>query len=171
MVTGPNVIHCVTDFPPSYLLSRPCHRHSLVSKRLPQQTSMSRMNLTDNLESSKQKGLSASQFHKPRHILDLEAIHQPHKPSIEIVFVHGLGGESRGTWTDGQDSVCNFWPAWLPTVPGLENARILCFGYDSDWKKLWKPQTTLGIPQFGTSLLGALQLDNEKEVRNPYYSR
>ena len=128
---------------------------------------MSQMILSDTLESTKQRSTCTSHFDKPRHKLDFEVIYQPLKPSIEIVFVHGLGGESRGTWTYGKDSVCDFWPAWLPTVPGLKDARILSFGYDSNWKMVWKPQTTLGIPQFGTGLLSALQLDSEKEVRVP----
>ena len=46
---------------------------------------------------------------------------------IDIVFVHGLNGDIKGTWTHENGT---FWPRDLlhTTVPG---ARIFSFGYDS----------------------------------------
>lgn len=79
-------------------------------------------------------------------------------PVVNIVFVHGLGGSAKGTWTHpGTDS---FWPPWLTEIETLQNARIITFGYDSEWTKIWKPDNVLGISDFSDQLLvDILQLD------------
>jgi hypothetical protein len=82
----------------------------------------------------------------------LNIVSGPKNPDdcTNIVFVHGLGGSARGTWSH---EVGSFWPAWLPAVNGLENCRIMTFGYDADWTKLWKPNNVLDISDFGKQLL------------------
>ena len=45
---------------------------------------------------------------------------------VDIVFVHGSGGDAVGTWT--KDAVC--WPRDLLKVD-VSNARILSWKYDS----------------------------------------
>ena len=95
----------------------------------------------------------------PDH-LGLKVVHEPtaspdDKSCTNIVFVHGLGGSAKGTWTLEPDS---FWPAWLPKVRGLENCRIMTFGYDADWNKIWKPNNVLDISDFGDQLLNHLFL-------------
>jgi hypothetical protein len=72
-------------------------------------------------------------------------------PPLNIVFVHGLGGSAEGTWTDTQTH--SFWPPWLSKVKGLENARIMTFGYDSSWNKIWKPNNVLDISDFAKQLV------------------
>ncbi|KAF9889314.1 hypothetical protein FE257_007423 [Aspergillus nanangensis] len=48
-----------------------------------------------------------------------------------VLFVHGLGGQRRGTWTaDGDDGQDVFWPEQF-LAQDLPKARILIFGYDS----------------------------------------
>jgi len=47
--------------------------------------------------------------------------------SIDIVFIHSFGEDMEGTWTDPGSKA--FWPKWLSSERGLENARILLFGY------------------------------------------
>jgi hypothetical protein len=71
-------------------------------------------------------------------------------PQINIVFVHGLGGSAEGTWTDTQTDAC--WPRWLSEVKGLERARIMVFGYDSGWGKIWKVNNILDISDFAKQL-------------------
>ena len=40
---------------------------------------------------------------------------EPHRADAraDIVFVHGLGGDHRGTWMHDEDDDESFWPAWL----------------------------------------------------------
>lgn len=75
------------------------------------------------------------------------------KPTAEIIFVHGLGGTSKGTWTHknmlgGEQA---FWPSWLHEIPELANSRIRTFGYNADWNMLEK-LTNLGVRSFGIDL-------------------
>ncbi|RFU31703.1 hypothetical protein B7463_g4630, partial [Scytalidium lignicola] len=74
------------------------------------------------------------------------------RPSADIVFIHGLRGNSMKTWTYGPQ-LENFWPRdWLPNEPGLESTRIWTFGYDSDWLSLKSPTVT-SIFDFADMLL------------------
>lgn len=58
---------------------------------------------------------------------------EPHKANI--VFVHGLGGTSRKTWSKDADPAL-FWPLkFLPLESDLCRARILTFGYNADFQK------------------------------------
>jgi hypothetical protein len=53
----------------------------------------------------------------------------------DIVFVHGLGGSSRWTWSKYKKPEL-FWPlTFLPLEPDLCLARILTFGYNADFRK------------------------------------
>jgi hypothetical protein len=54
------------------------------------------------------------------------------------------------SWTCPQNDAC--WPLWLPEVKGLETARIMMFGYDSDWKRFWQPNNILDISDFAKQL-------------------
>jgi hypothetical protein len=82
----------------------------------------------------------------------LEVLHEPatRPPNpVQIIFVHGLGGSKKETWTD---SKANFWPAWLRDEDGLENVRIAIFGYKATFNIL-APNTNLSIPTFANQLL------------------
>ena len=70
----------------------------------------------------------------------------------DLVFVHGLGGGSRSTWTKSGDPAL-YWPKeWLPEDDAFQDVRIHSFGYDSDWTK----GSTLGIQDFAKTLLGSI---------------
>lgn len=62
----------------------------------------------------------------------LTVVYQPKhcKPIVDIIFVHGLGGRSHYTWSYRRD-LDLFWPQWLHSEPGLSEARISTYGYDS----------------------------------------
>ena len=75
---------------------------------------------------------------------------------ITIVFVHGLGGSSRGTWTHSDTN--SFWPTWLVEKKGFENVRITTFGYDASWSNIMAPRNALSIAGFANQLLDALDL-------------
>jgi hypothetical protein len=82
----------------------------------------------------------------------LEVLHEPKVPSanpVQIIFVHGLGGSKRGTWTHAKTE---FWPDWLHDEKGLEGVRLLAFGYNSAFKPL-APNNNLSIPIFADQLL------------------
>jgi hypothetical protein len=54
---------------------------------------------------------------------------------VDIVFVHGLGGNGKSTWTKSQRPEL-FWPlTFLPLEPDLCLTRILTFGYDAVLKE------------------------------------
>ena len=82
----------------------------------------------------------------------LEILHEPGtRPTtlVQIIFVHGLGGSKRGTWTH---SKTNFWPMWLHEEEGFKNVRIALFGYNANFNVL-APNTNLSIPTFANQLL------------------
>ena len=71
----------------------------------------------------------------------------------DLVFVHGLGGGSRSTWTKSANPEL-YWPqTWLPEDGSFCGARIHSFGYDSNWDK----ESTLNIHDFAKALLGSIQ--------------
>jgi hypothetical protein len=69
--------------------------------------------------------------------------------SVDLIFVHGLGGGSRSTWTKSSDPSL-YWPKeWLPKDNAFQDVRIHSFGYDSNWKK----GSILGLHDFANALL------------------
>jgi hypothetical protein len=81
-------------------------------------------------------------------------------PAATIIFVHGLNGGSRQTWSLNSGSDYN-WPAlWLPKAEGLGSCRILTYGYDSRYFK-WSP-TMAGIKDFSLGLLTEVLSDCER---------
>ncbi|PGH31899.1 hypothetical protein GX50_05334 [[Emmonsia] crescens] len=86
----------------------------------------------------------------------LNLLHRPENPRVDLIFVHGLGGGSRKTWSLTKD-IKHFWPkSWLPKDPAFENVRIYSFGYSSDWSK--GKDNTMNIYDYGLSLLTAMEL-------------
>ncbi|KAI0378271.1 hypothetical protein F5Y04DRAFT_152464 [Hypomontagnella monticulosa] len=90
--------------------------------------------------------------------LGLTTLHEPQPPdssTADIVFVHGLGGGSRKTWSYSADWY-HYWPqSWLPKDPDFTDVRIHAFGYKSDWVE--RQQSILEIRDFAESLIGELK--------------
>ncbi|KAK9781751.1 putative GPI inositol-deacylase [Seiridium cardinale] len=87
--------------------------------------------------------------------LGLRLLHAAPQPLIDIIFVHGLRGGSNKTWRKG-DEPRLFWPQqWLPMEPGLNNANIRSFGYDSDWAS--SNPNILNVHEFGRELFEEMQ--------------
>ncbi|KAK3934344.1 hypothetical protein QBC46DRAFT_427728 [Diplogelasinospora grovesii] len=83
--------------------------------------------------------------------LGLRVLHQPEFASLDIIFVHGLGGHSQKTWSKNHDAAL-FWPeTWLPFDPDVGKARILTFGYNANWRAGSK--STTNITDFAKELL------------------
>jgi hypothetical protein len=91
----------------------------------------------------------------------LELLHEPAiRPAnpVQIIFVHGLGGSKRGTWTHAKTR--GFWPAWLKEHPGLDKVRVATFGYNSAVNPL-APNTNLSIPIIARQLLENMKQLND----------
>ena len=90
----------------------------------------------------------------PKGALGLNLLHDPPNPTIDFIFVHGLGGGSRKTWASSSDPE-QYWPkAWLPRDPEFSSVRIHSFGYHADWNE-WGTNT-LNVLDFARSLLGEM---------------
>lgn len=85
--------------------------------------------------------------------LGLHVLHEPDEPrKFDIIFVHGLGGSSRLSWSKNKDLKL-FWPKnWLPSEPEIGHGRILSFGYDADFTPS-APKSFKNVSDFAKDLL------------------
>lgn len=82
--------------------------------------------------------------------LGLTVLHNPPERTLDVLFIHGLGGSSLRTWCHGRD-LENLWPKlWLPEE--LPTARILTFGYNAYFSSR-EAKTSCTIGDFATDLL------------------
>ncbi|KAL2020083.1 hypothetical protein VTK56DRAFT_8887 [Thermocarpiscus australiensis] len=90
--------------------------------------------------------------------LGLTTLYEPESrtvPVAELVFIHGLGGGSRKTWSYSSDPH-HYWPrAWLPADNDFSEVRIHTFGYKAEWSE--RGHSVLDIHGFAQTLLGALR--------------
>ncbi|GLA18491.1 hypothetical protein AnigIFM62618_006139 [Aspergillus niger] len=100
--------------------------------------------------------------------LGLNLLHTVPEPHIDFIFIHGLGGGSRKTWSKTTDPY-HFWPKeWLSRDPEFGHVRVHSFGYKADWAE--KKSNHLNIHDFSLSLLGEMQCSPEirrSNVRPP----
>ncbi|PGG98701.1 hypothetical protein AJ79_08787 [Helicocarpus griseus UAMH5409] len=88
--------------------------------------------------------------------LGLNLLHEPPNACVDFIFVHGLGGGSRKTWSLTEKAE-HFWPkSWLPRDPAFKNVRIHSFGYSSNWFK--GKDNAMNIQDFATSLLMGIKI-------------
>ncbi|KAI1157343.1 WD40-repeat-containing domain protein [Nemania serpens] len=114
--------------------------------------SKSRFSLTKTL--SKTPSAVDDGLHDPKGPLGLTLLHSPSDPQIDFIFVHGLGGGSRKTWSKSA-LLSHYWPReWLPKDPAFKNVRIHSYGYDSDYLK--GKEDCLNIHHIGKSFLGEM---------------
>lgn len=100
--------------------------------------------------------------------LGLNLLHSPSEPLVEFIFVHGIRGGSRKTWSKTSNPY-HYWPKeWLPRDPDFRNVRIYSFGYASDWGE--KNDRELEINDFAHSLLGEIK-DNPDIRRDEVSNR
>lgn len=84
----------------------------------------------------------------------LNLLYTPPVPLLELIFVHGLRGGSRKTWSHSSDPF-SYWPKeWLTRDPEFKNARIYSFGYSSDWGE--RKDSLLSLQDFGKYLLSEM---------------
>jgi hypothetical protein len=100
--------------------------------------------------------------------LGLHVIHAPQdgRHKADIVFVHGLGGTSRNTWSKHRKPEL-FWPLqFLPREPDIGQTRILTFGYNSNFSR--RGSVSVSILDFAKDLLFDLKYaknDQTEELR------
>lgn len=90
--------------------------------------------------------------------LGLTVLHAPETQAhtIDILFIHGLGGTSIRTWCRNRDPEF-FWPKkWLPAEADLAGARMLSFGYNAHFS-VRRRQTVLTINDFAADLLYSMK--------------
>ncbi|GKZ47041.1 hypothetical protein AbraIFM66951_010381 [Aspergillus brasiliensis] len=87
--------------------------------------------------------------------LGLQLLRTVPEPLVDFIFIHGLGGGSRKTWSKSPDPY-HYWPKeWLSQDPEFDSVRIYTFGYKADWAE--KTASVLNIHDFALSLLGEIQ--------------
>lgn len=81
----------------------------------------------------------AKRFFPDGRTLGLNVLYEPNNVDpedlkLDILFIHGLTGDAYKTWMKQTGDSEVYWPVdLLPQVEGMENARILAFGYDADF--------------------------------------
>ncbi|KAL3419421.1 NACHT and WD domain-containing protein [Phlyctema vagabunda] len=104
--------------------------------------------------------------HPELSTLGLRVIHDPVQTApLDIIFVHGLGGNSQKTWSKNHDSRL-FWPKlWLPFEPEIGKARILTFGYNANFN-VGSPGSISNIGDFAKELLFEMKFGKTKEAED-----
>ncbi|KAK3684169.1 hypothetical protein B0T22DRAFT_352531, partial [Podospora appendiculata] len=75
--------------------------------------------------------------------------------SCDIIFVHGLSGDDKSTWSSGS----TFWPLELSRV--FPNARLLSFKYD---RSIWAGSNLRAMQSVTEQLLAMLTTYRRREV-------
>ena len=85
--------------------------------------------------------------------------------TADIIFVHGLGGTSRQTWSKNRNPDL-FWPQmWLPSEPETASARILSFGYNASFKSTG-PKSFSGVTDFAKDLLFEMRFGKDDNLED-----
>ena len=91
--------------------------------------------------------------------LGLNLLHSVPEPLVDFIFIHGLGGGSRKTWSKSPDPY-HYWPKeWLSRDPEFSCARVHSFGYKADWAE--RSPSFLNTHDFSLALLGEIQCSPE----------
>ncbi|KAL9614137.1 MAG: hypothetical protein Q9167_001347 [Letrouitia subvulpina] len=119
---------------------------------------------TEPSPSSSQRRSSPSPGPAPETLrqLGLHVIHQPGTaPILDIIFIHGLGGDSQRTWSKDPRDPNLFWPQhWLPLEPEIARARILSFGYNASFLP-GAPRNIYRIGDFAKELLYEMRFSKD----------
>jgi hypothetical protein len=83
--------------------------------------------------------------------------------TVDIIFVHGLGGSSRRTWAKDHNPDF-FWPLkFLPFEPGIREARISTFGYNANFRGGGR-KNKLSMLDFAKNLLFDLKYAQDESM-------
>lgn len=147
---------------------------SAISPGFPSQSEPSMLadrksSITSMLSTDTTKSRRGSQAKGPgKDPLGLHLVHKPVTGSIkaDIVFIHGLGGTSRMTWSKNKD-LALFWPSmFLPLEQDISNARIFTYGYSAEVMKA-SGRTSTSVLDFAKNLLYDLRFSMEDLGNSP----
>ncbi|KAL2281735.1 hypothetical protein FJTKL_11413 [Diaporthe vaccinii] len=95
--------------------------------------------------------------------LGLNVVYTPDNGrKVDIIFIHGLGGTSKWTWSKHRNSEL-FWPlTFLPLEQDLCLARILTFGYNASFQKAGN--VSLSLLDFAKDLLFDLRYGKDADM-------
>jgi hypothetical protein len=95
--------------------------------------------------------------------LGISVVYTPdHGHKVDIVFIHGLGGTSRYTWSKNKNLEL-FWPlTFLPLEPDICLARIMTFGYNASFQKSGNVSTS--VLDFAKGLLFDLKYGKDQHL-------
>ena len=93
----------------------------------------------------------------------LTAVWTSPRPTVDIIFIHGLGGTPAKTWYHEKDP-STFWPSWLHEEPELLHARVHTFGYSA---KIVGAANSSGIFDFARDLLFKMKYEYVGNERGP----
>lgn len=110
------------------------------------------LNSDPNASITCQPGLREQLFPNGQ-IYGLRILYEPAEPLVDIVFVHGLTGNSYDTWLEPESQT--YWPVHLLSKD-VPDARIMAFGYDADVTKFLGPVSQNNLRDHATGLLGRL---------------
>lgn len=78
-------------------------------------------------------------------------IHLPEQAVLDVVFIHGLDGDGRKTWS--RKDAESFWPEWLAAE--LEGVAVFTVGYDA-WSSGWRGRS-MPMQDRAVNLMAQLQ--------------
>ena len=87
-------------------------------------------------------------------------------PRVDIVFVHGLGGDARKTWTHKRTE--HFWPE-DSLAKDIPDARIMTYSYNTKLISVRKPVSTSNFNDHAKTFvekLAAKRVNGEQRTRN-----
>jgi hypothetical protein len=136
-------------------------REALEGTRFPALKSMNTNLTTTSTRSGMGRRMSKSPPSDRNH--GLSVVYKPEgEHKVDIVFVHGLGGTARLTWSWKKD-LEYFWPqVFLSHEPDICEARISTFGYNASVFKGGE-KTTISILDFAKGLLFYLKYATDEK--------
>lgn len=78
-------------------------------------------------------------------------VHNPEQAALDVVFIHGLDGDARKTWS--REDRQSFWPQWL--VDDIDDVAVWTVDYDA-WSSAWRGRS-MSLQDRTINLLAQLQ--------------
>ncbi|KAK4213297.1 het-eN, partial [Rhypophila decipiens] len=107
---------------------------------------------TQTTSDNSQRGCTKSDLFPNEQVYGLRVLYKPQDSAGDIIFIHGLSGNSYNTWTSHKGV---YWPTQLLSLD-FPNVRVMSFGYDADVTRLLGPVSKNSVRDHAASLIGDL---------------